>query len=62
MRVVYTAEFAVDVDAASKTMAIHEAGKLWPEIEEAVEAHGSNIVIKTIRVERDRQSEGEDDE
>lgn len=50
MRVLYTAEFAVDVDANSKTMAIHEAGKLWPEIEGAVESLGSTIVIKTIKV------------
>lgn len=57
VKVVYVAEFDVLVDAPSKPMAIHEAGKIWPNIQEAVEGWGANVKIKSIHVELPRKAD-----
>lgn len=40
MKVIYTVDFAIEVDAAAKNMAIHRAGERWPELREAVKDEG----------------------
>ena len=58
MKVIYTVDFAIEVDAAAKNMAIHRAGERWPELREAVKALGSGVTIKRIRVEGAGKDEG----
>ena len=51
MKVIYTVEFAIEVEATNKTMAVHEAGEQWPELRDQALGVASGVAIKRIRVE-----------
>lgn len=50
MRVIYSVNFEIEVEATTRDMAIHQAGEQWPELREAIEGLGSGVTIKRIQV------------
>ena len=61
MKVIYTVDFAIEVDATTRNMAIHQAGEQWPELRQAVEGLGSGVTIKRIAVEGAKKAESSED-
>ena len=57
---IYTVDFAIEVEASAKSMALHEAGTRWPELDEHIRGVASDIAIKRIRVEGDKTERGEE--
>ena len=59
MRVLYTVEFAIDVDAKTRPMALHEAGTQWPVLDEQLRGRASDVTIKKIAVAGGTKAEGD---
>lgn len=51
MRVVYVAQIEIEVpDTRAKHMAVHEASKHWPAIEERIREVAADVTVASIRV------------
>jgi hypothetical protein len=62
MRVVYRADIEIEVpNTRQKHMAVFEASKQWPDIEEQIRGLASAVTVTSIRVEGAERSASKED-